>query len=199
MNYNDIFYEEYLKRYKLAIKNGFYIEAICIIYAGLESELYKFLHTTGFIQFNNNKYVVTQKFRREYRIIFKLPEKKTFNIKNISTRRNYIISFLSFAENEMIIPVDNHNYKYFNDLRNVLNKKIEISVLKNNLKEMDKWCDMRNMIIHGLLNKNPQKIYDDMKKCATDGLKIYEELKNIVANFRKDNNLRNTYKIFDHN
>ncbi len=195
MSGNEKLYEEYLKKYDTAINNGFYIEAICIIYAILESELYKFLYLSGCI---NNKGDVTKKFKKEYKEIWHLKETYKFNIKNISSKRKYILAFLEFADNNIIINCDIKKHEdYFNDLKGKLCNNVNFSKVRSNFSKMEKWCDIRNKIIHRLLKVKSDKEYVNMEACAKDGLKLCNELRDIVNEYQNGVNLRIKYKIQD--
>ena len=193
-NYEDT-YNHYLKQYKKAITNDFNIEAICIIYAFLENELYKFLYLSGCI---NNKNSVTKRFITEYKEIWHLEAKQKFNLKKISIKRKYILDLLDFAENGNAINFKGKNHKcYFMDLIDKLNKNVDFIKVRNNFAKMEKWCNMRNKIIHGLLSKKNVTFDEEVKRCAENGLGIAEDLKDIVNKYENGTDLRIKYKIQD--
>lgn len=192
---NDELYKRYLERYYKSKDNGFNIEAICILYAILESELYRFLYLSGCI---NNKNNITIRFKKEYKEIWNLKVNQKFSLKKISVKRNYIRSLLDFAESNKDINFvqKNHEY-YFIDLKDKLNNNVDFNKAKNNLDKMEKWCEKRNKIIHGLLNKEYDEFNEEIEKCAQNGLEICFELKDIVNRYSNSIDLRIKYKIQD--
>lgn len=188
-------YKHQLNKYKKAIKEEFYLEAICIVYGIFESQLYNFLHLSGCI----NKNMKWTKFKYEIRQIWGIKKGGHSNIKNISGKRNYILKMLSWVEQDNLnidFNPQSHD-KFINELKKEIAAKIDSNALKANFTKMKEWCDIRNEIIHGLLNKSIADLEEKQKACAIDGIEIAQELYKIMENYNNNNQLCEKFKIKD--
>lgn len=191
-------YEIQFKKYNIAIKNQFYLEAISIVYAICEDKLKSFLYLSGCI---NRNLEVTKKYRKILRQIWKLDEKRKFGINKISNKRTYILNMLNWVKSENLKLNFNNitNAKvqetFAFKLREKISKDVDINRLTNTINILENWCELRNEIIHGLLNKNPNELDKNLEKCATDGFKLAKELETIVEQYEEGNNIRKELNI----
>ena len=58
------------------------------------------------------------------------------------------------------------------------------------LDEIDDWRDYRNEIVHGLMNKNLDSLYEDIEKRVMDGKRYSELLDNQLRYIKKGNAVR---------
>lgn len=187
-------YKVQFKKFDIAIKNEFYLEAISIDYAICEDKLNSFLYLSGC---TNLDLIVTKKYRKVLRKIWGLNGRKQFEIKKISSKRNYILKMLDWVkfDNLDFKEVTGSGKAYVALLKETIIKKIDINALKNTITNLASWCEIRNEIIHGLLNKNPDDLTQKLENCARDGFKIAKSLEEIVEKYEKNNNIRKQFKI----
>lgn len=191
-------YKIQFKKYDIAIKNQFYLEAISIVYAMCEDKLKSFLYLSGCI---NQNLEVTKKYRKVLRQIWKLDERKRFGINKISNKRAYILNILNWVKlDDLKLDFNNiTNAKvqetFAFELKEKISKEVDINRLTNTINILENWCELRNEIIHGLLNKSSNELDKNLEKCATDGFKLAKELEAIVEQYEKGNNIRKELNI----
>jgi uroporphyrinogen-III decarboxylase len=51
--------------------------------------------------------------------------------------------------------------------------------------KLDVWCDFRNQVMHGLMNKNSDSVNGYLKEQSEEGLKIFRYLDKLVRKIEK--------------
>lgn len=187
-------YNKYLKQYNKAIKEEFYLEAISIDYAICEEKLKLFLYVSGCI---NQQLDVTKKYRKVLRQIWDLNRKQKFGINKISSKYTYILKILDWTEDDKINLEFEHKVyqKFFEELKEKIIENIDIRELRNIINKLAEWCNLRNEIIHSLLNKSLEGLEKELENCAKEGFEIAKNLEAIVKKYEKNNDIRKKYKI----
>ena len=178
-------YQEQVKRYNTAIREGFYLEAIMIDYACMEDRLKYMLFYLGLIT-NESDYQITgnslrvQSFREilhEY-----VSPKEKLSISSISAKRAIVQGVFCMA-NADENPANGNSFKSI--LWKALHDQEHITEILSILKEMEGWCDYRNEVVHALLNKNTDSLYAQLEHQAAAGFKLFRRLDNQVQWVRR--------------
>ena len=161
-------YREMTGRHKLAMKHGFYLEALLIDYAMLEDRLFSFLWAAGAV---GNLKATKIKFgvpknREALRQVFYsfFEEDKKISIYDIASKINVVLSMIAFAEN----CYDGDN-EYLIALHKGMNT-LDLVKLKETLTAVNEWRKYRNEVIHGVMNKNIAALNESVENHAEMGM-----------------------------
>lgn len=181
-------YAREIEKYKAAIKNEFYLEALVIVYAMLEDRLNSFLYHSGCC---NRELKITKKFKNEIKDIWGIEnEQQKISMKKISIKYNYIRNMLEWAENSC-----KDNESEFELLLKSKIEGIDIGLLRESIDNLEKWCAVRNEIIHGLLNKNYIYLDKQLKEYAEEGYRIARDIDSVIKMYKRNDNIRRKFNI----
>ena len=180
-------YARQLGRYKLALKNEFYFEAMLIVYAMLEDRMLSFLYYTGAIE-NRSTIKISKKTRKYLKDMvapFKKNENKvTLGTKNITGKMKIIKAMLVWAS-----KIENTEEKYLVLLKSLL-EGIDIGGTLDVLKSLEPWLDYRNEIIHASMNKNIDSLYEQLGAKVEEGMEYARFIDEQVRILKRDNRVR---------
>ena len=188
-------YEKYLTykiqlgRYKKAINNGFYFEALLIDYAMLEDRLLAFLYHIGAI---DNRYISIKITGRTKKYLREIYGEGPINLSNISGKIKLIRAVLKWAEVDEEIA---HSQKYQYTLKKQCREQLDIPEFFAKLDEIDNWKDYRNEVIHALMNKNSTSLYAQIKQKASEGMDLARYIDKQTAKIKKGNYIRRSAKL----
>lgn len=188
-------YQFNMRRYRKAVKEGFYYEALLIDYAMMEDRLRSFLYHIGLLNTRDSHKADVSKVKKSLRGIiqtYKRPkENDHFNITSISGKMKIVRCTLLWAEQESGSCDD----KYLLSLRSQYDKYIDSERLMNAINDIEKWCSYRNEIIHALMNKNIESTYRDIAFQAEEGMRLCRELDGQVDRVKTGNRIRRSIKL----
>ena len=173
------------RKYDLAIKQGFYFEAIMISYNLVEDRLIAFLHYAGVVSRDSDELYVTKRTKESVRKLLKKTEKQKIIINNIEVKLGIL---------EAIICSD-YVDEYVLAVREQLTKSSCTEELYLLIDECRKWKDIRNKYVHGLANKSPESVERMAETIADEGKQIARRLDNCVGRFSNRNRIRKQFKI----
>lgn len=192
VNNNKEKYQTYAKltgRYKAALRYEFYYEGLVIDYALIEDRLRSYLYYIGILK-NRNATRVNQKVKEDLLPIIQEykneKENDIFSINTISGKIKIVRSILRWSAETTENYSDN---AYLKALKSAC-EGTDIGMLLELLDEIDEWRDYRNEIVHGLMNKNLDSLYDDIEKRVLDGKRYSEVLDNQLRYIKKGNTIR---------
>lgn len=163
-------YRVQLGKYKKALHNGFYFEAMLIVYAMIEDRMRAFLYHIGALRREDDSKMNVKQTKSILRRLYYGSDEnaagKHIDINKISVKSNLIRSTLSWAIEYNGTP-DNH---YLALLKSEYESCVDIGGLMTVLDEINHWCDYRNEIIHGLLNKNVDSVSLELKNKIENGM-----------------------------
>lgn len=179
-------YRNQLGRYKRAMANGFYFEAMMIVYSMLEDRLKSFLYYCGFfasrstLKLNSKiKQAIIPVVYGEY-IPARLP-----GFDKISAKVIFIRGMLKWATD--VDGADIQDEAYLSELKRQL-ECIDIGGMLEVLDELnDKesgWLNYRNEIIHASLNKNIESLYSEIEEHVIKGMEYARFIDDQVRVFR---------------
>ncbi len=189
-------YKELMKRHKSAMKQEFYFEAMFIVYAMMEDRLTTYLYYIGCIKdrntfcFDNPKVSdILKKLAKKY-----LDKKeKRLSVNTISGKRNIIRATLLWAENGF----EDCEGDYLEVLRKVYQKKTDPTLFMEMLTQAENWCEYRNELVHGMMNKNISSLYETLHTKADEGLEIVRYFDKTVQKLKYKNEIRTSLGLTD--
>ena len=183
-------YKKILPRYKTAIQNKAYLEAVLINYALLEDRLTSILYHLALIKdrSDNLLYIGDKKIIDICKIKFN--KKEEFCFDTITKKINVLKKLFNWVENtEEKLKKGSFLYLLKNEC-----ESIDIKEMRKQLKCIEKWCGWRNEIIHGLLNKNLDDLYASIEEKVKEGNDYYKYLASISKEIKTYSTIRNTIK-----
>lgn len=185
-------YKEQMNRLNRARAEGFYLEAIFIIYAMLEDRLSAFLFHAGVSNKTRNKLTGTKTVRSQLDQIFYADDKSNICINKISVKRNLMRDLLLWSD---VYTVNDNSKEYLDVLCNQLNRAARKAEVINTLEDIVTWCNTRNELVHALLNKKLDDQEEAIKQLVETGLVLSRKLENFVRSFKVRNRIRKEFNI----
>lgn len=183
-------YRTMLSRYRLAMKDGFYLEAILIDYAMMEDRLRSFVYYIGGLQDRNDLKVKGKAKKYLKSMVLDYEPKGSLGIMSISGKRRIACAVLHWEETSFSKDDD----KYLKALRTDL-EKLDIGGLLDTLDKMDDWCIYRNECIHSIMNKNMDSLDAEIAQRAEDGMAYARYLDSQVKLLKKGNRARRSLNL----
>lgn len=184
-------YRAQIGRYNLAMKHGFYLEALLIDYAVLEDRLSAFLCAAGVLNDADSS-----KFgnRRNKAILQKLYTAYSGNdapprLKTISGKIEMVRALLTFAETEY--EGDNRYLLALHEGLLVLNRE----ELSEALRGLDTWRSYRNEVIHAAMNKNVYSLHEHLAENAALGMEYARVIDNAAKKLKRRTKIRKTVSM----
>ena len=187
-------YRKQLGRYRRALNNEFYFEAMLIVYAMIEDRLRSFLYYIGALhKADDPKLNVKQTKAILRRLYFGSDEAalgQKMKLGLISTKEKLIRNTLTWTLEYEGIPEET----YLAVLKSEY-EGLDIGGLLTTLGQIDVWREYRNEIIHGLLNKNVTSVDAELKSKVEAGMEYARFIDSQVKALKKKNAIRNKMKI----
>ena len=170
-------YREHKGRYKRAMENEFFFEALLIDYALLEDRLRSMLYHMGFLKDRAAFKIWKKRVPCLQKIVFAYKDKdetSQLGITNISGKAKIVRCVLKWAA---YTEGGYQQDKYLSALKSQC-EGLDIEGLLSALDELKDWCAYRNEVIHGLMNKNLESLSDELKVRAKNGMQLAAFLDN---------------------
>lgn len=186
-------YAEQKKRYSLAMKYGFYYEALLIDYALMEDRLKAILYHMGMIteRTNINLWKKNRPFVKKV-VADALGEENAerLGLSNISAKTKIIKSIIKWASEEESQETE----KRFAVLKKQC-ESLDAALLLETLDQIDEWCKWRNEIIHGLMHRKTKKVADVVPDLAQKGMEFVKTLDAQERIIKKGNLIRKSANL----
>ena len=179
-------YKEQIGRFNLAMRHGFYLQAMMIDYAMLEDRLWSMLYHMGFLA--NRTATRVWKRTRPYlvEIVGKVGEDNSrLGIMNINDKNKLVRCVLQWTQEENAA----HGDKYLVALKRQC-EGVDFAALLSVLQRVTVWCNYRNEVVHALMNKNIDSLDAKLKLFAEEGMALARELDTEIKRFKKGNKIR---------
>ena len=177
-------YKKLLGRYKFAVKNEFYFEAMIIVYAMLEDRLRSVLYYTGVLK-NRDNLSLHKKTKSQVQNIIAIYQKDCkINIKNITGKMQIIKSMLVWST-----ECENVEDEYLLLLKSVL-ETIDIGAMIETIDCLGSWLKYRNEVIHASMNKDVDSLYSDLSERIEEGMRYARLIDNQATILRKKSLVR---------
>lgn len=178
-------YRHQLGRYKIALREGFYFEAMLIVYAMIEDRLRSFLYYIGAIRKFDSSSLNVEKSKTQLRNLFSVDDpNKKISINQYSVKSDLILKTLELIYN----PELSDDYLIL--LKDEYIRCVDIGGLRDVLTAANDWCKYRNEIIHGLLNKNVTSLDSEIHEKVEQGMAYGRFIDNQVKELKKRNAIR---------
>lgn len=188
-------YREQLGKYKKALNNEFYFEAMLIVYAMIEDRMRSFLYYIGALRRADDSNLNVSKTKGILRRLYFGSDEAAFgqkmDLSQISTKENLIRSTVIWAIEYEGIPED----YYLAVLKREYVCCLDMEGLLSVLSDVDAWRKYRNEIIHGLLNKNVNSVNDSLKERVEEGMYYARFIDSQVKALKRKDNIRKKMKI----
>ena len=177
-------YTNCMDKYNSALENDAYLEAMMLVYAMLEDRLKSFLVYIKAIDNIESRYLdiddTKELLMDIYLKYYKGKKKNVLDLNNISCKKNLVLSIFEWYQEHKYIK---DNDEYLDKLKSLMDlysydESIEM------FKDFDTWCNFRNNVMHGLLNKNSDSVNCHLKEQAEYGLKIFRYFDKLVSKAR---------------
>lgn len=176
-------------RYKRAMENEFFFEAILIDYAILEDRLRSMIYHMGFLE-NRTSFKIWNKKASWLRDIVSVYKDKKENcqigISNISRKTKIIRCVLKWV---VFTEGGYQDDEHLSALK-IQCEGLDIGEILSALGELQEWCDYRNEVIHSLMNKNLDSLSDELKVRAEVGMQLAQFFDNQGKLLKKGNRIR---------
>lgn len=185
-------YRVLMGRYNGAVMHRFYFEALLIDYALLEDRLRSYLYHSGALNDRNSTKIACSKTKKDIKDIVCLYEKNpNLGISNIIGKIK-IIKAIATWTGEVMLDENASDYK------KVLKKQYEsldISGLLSCLQEISEWCTYRNEVIHAVMNKNMDSLYEHLEEKVVKGKELATYLDSQLRILKKGDRIRKKMKM----
>ena len=180
-------YTVQLGRYRKAVKEGFYFEALIIVYSLLEDRLKSILYYAGVYKNRNNKSISKETKADLYELYEKkYGEGSVIQLNKISGKMNLISAIIDWESNTQ--KVDEENI-YLYELK-ILFEDIDIGGILDTFTELKSWLAYRNEIIHASMNKNIDELNSNLPEKIELGMEYARFLDSQVKIMKKSNRVR---------
>lgn len=187
-------YREHKGRYKRAMENEFFFEALLIDYALLEDRLRSMLYHMGFLKDRTSFKIWKKKVPCLREIVSAYKDKdetSQLGIINISGKAKIVRCVLKWAA---YTEGGYQQDKHLSALKSQC-EGLDIGGLLSTLDELKDWCAYRDEVIHGLMNKNLESLSDELKVHAETGMQLAVFLDNQVKLLKKGNKIRKSANL----
>ena len=188
-------YKTQFERYDKAVKNGFYFEAMLIVYAIIEDRLRAWLFYLGCLNTRQSTRFDNKRSKNELKFMFDECEDNKFrfpSINQISGKRKIIEATLTWAENGYN-NADKSNYLCA--IRKVYTDKLDIKKVREVFTRMNEWCSYRNEVIHALMNKNTESLTSGLADRISEGMDIARDFDNLVKKIKRSGVIRKSLNL----
>lgn len=187
-------YREHKGRYKRAMENEFFFEALLIDYALLEDRLRSMIYHMGFLKDRTAHRIWKKKAPCLQEIVSAYKDKgetSQLGITSISGKAKIVRCVLKWAAyTEGGYQKDRH----LSALKSQC-EGLDIGGLLSALGELQDWCAYRNEVIHGLMNKNLESLSDQLKAHAESGMQLASFFDNQEKLLKKGNKIRKSANL----
>lgn len=192
-------YQAVLAKYRLAMRYGFYLQAILIDYALMEDRLSSFIYHVGWID-DLNETKVNKTGRRYLRQW--MPDydsRKSPRIDKLANKKAIIRIILDWEESS----ADPTSDRYLRVLRSRLESLdvggiIDIIGVKGQTDDkMSLWCKYRNDCIHTLMNRNIAGLDEELAARADEGMQYVRFIDAQINILRRQNAIRRSRDCTD--
>ena len=183
-------YQRMLSRYRLAMKDGFYLEAILIDYAMMEDRLRSFIYYIGGLPDRNSISVKGKAKNKIRQMVLDYDPKGNLGISSISGKRRIVKAVLNWKVTSMCTDDDD----YLKALRADI-EKLDVDGFLEILDAIESWCHYRNECIHSIMNKNIDSIGEEIAKKAEEGMTYARFVDSQVKLLKKKNLSRRALRL----
>lgn len=187
-------YQENIKRYGKAMKEGFYFEALLIDYALIEDRLRSYLYYIGAFDRRDDKRVCrkTRKPLADMKTGYLKGGKPEFRMYMITEKMDVVRATLLWFKGQEESPADD---RYRAALWKQYSERIDADEFLELLGAINTWKDKRNEIVHGLLGKDVNALMATVEPLCEEGFDLFRRLDGEVKNVKFGNSIRRAMRM----
>jgi hypothetical protein len=187
-------YAYQLGKYKKAIKEEFYFEALMIVYSMLEDRLKSFLYYSGVLATRNGKLTPAKKTKEDLSSILKQEygEEECFRLSMIIGKIKLIKAIIGWSNSVEIKSTDASTYMLC--LKQAM-ESMDMGGVLSVLDELEDWLKYRNEVMHAAMNKNVSALYENLPEKVEQGMEYARYIDSQVKLLKKGNKVRRTMKM----
>lgn len=187
-------YSYQLAKYKKAMREGFYFEALMIVYAMLEDRLKSFLYYSGALSTRNGKMKPCPKTKADLRIILtqEFSEKEPFRMSTIIGKMKLIRAIIEWSASVELNEMEASTYMCY--LKREM-ESIDIGGILLVFNELEVWLKYRNEIMHAAMNKNIVALFENLPEKIVQGMEYARYIDSQVKILKKNNKIRKALKL----
>ena len=182
-------YREMLKKYKVALKEEFYFEALIVDYSMIEDRFRSFLYYIGALRNRKSYKIDGQKIKENIRpIVMQYSGQKTssLGITALAGKLKIVRATLKWAqEADHIEKDDGYLYVLKSEYEN-----LDIEGFIQVIDQIEKWKDYRNEVMHALMNKNMDSLYEELQDKVEEGMILARFVDGQVKILKRRNKVR---------
>lgn len=186
-------YTYQIGRYRKALKEEFYLEAMMIVYSMMEDRLRALLFYAGVFD-DRNSLKVSNKTKSDLKSILssKYGEGKQFSLTTIKGKMELIYSIMEWVG---AANTSENEYDQYQMALKSLMESTDLEQLKDVLDQISQWVKYRNDIMHASMNKNIDAMYSGMREKVEMGMEYARILDAHVKDLKKCNIVRKKMKM----
>lgn len=188
-------YQEHTKKYNRAIKSECYFEALLITYAMMEDRLRSYLYYLGCLKSRSSYKFDNNKIRKDIKSLvdqYSGESVRDLGITSITGKMRIVKSVQIWFKQGCQNP---EKSVYLEELASCIDVNGDSQEMLDTLDKLRDWCDYRNEIIHALLNKNLDSLYQELPQRAEDGMVLARMIDKHVRRLKSKNSLRKFLKL----
>lgn len=187
-------YKFQLAKYRKAMKEGFYFEALMIVYAMLEDRLKSFLYYSGALSTRNGKMKPCPKTKADLRIILtqEFGEKEPFRMSTITGKMRLVRAIAEWSASVNLNEMESSDYMCCLEREM---ESIDAGGILSVLDELVVWLQYRNEVMHAAMNKNVVALYENLPEKIVQGMEYARYIDSQVKILKKNNKIRKAMKL----
>lgn len=182
-------YRETIKRFKRAMGNGFFFEALLINGALIEDRLHSYLYYLGVFAMRSHRSACAKAKKQLFEIQNQYSKPRNgLQVANASSKITLIRTTLLWYKNHDAAPTDD---TYLHTLWTQYDKRIDdVDEFLDVLDRIDTWREYRNEIIHGLAGKRVSKVSELIEGQCHEGEQLFRALDAYVSKIKLHETIR---------
>lgn len=185
-------YTAQLGRYRKAMKEEFYFEAMLIVYSMLEDRLKSILYYSGVYQnrsINKISKITKPKINEIYER--KFGDDSIIRLNTITGKMKLVSAIIDWEINTEQI---NEEEVYYYELKALL-EDVDVGGVLETIEDLNGWLGYRNEVIHASMNKNIDSLYENLGENVEKGMEYARFLDSQVKIMKKSNRVRKALKM----
>lgn len=188
-------YKHLMGKYRKAVNSECYFEALLIVYAMLEDRFRSMIYHSGGLTNRSAKSFckkagVDNIVRGLIKDYIADSEDDSLGLSTITNKMKIIRCLTKWAS-----ETDKQYDDGFILLLKAQYESIDAYEMYDQLEQLRVWLDYRNEIIHGLLNKNMDSLYNELDIKVEDGMKLARYFDTQCKLIKKNNKIRRYLKL----
>lgn len=188
-------YKELMKKYNRAIKSECYFESILIAYAMMEDRLRSYLYYLGCLRTRSSHTFDNKKISNDIKELiatYSGDDVCNLGINSITGKMRIVKSVQNWFNYGYPNP---HGSDYLDELALCIDINGDPDEMLIILVEIEEWCKYRNEVIHSLLNKSLDSLYNELPQKAEEGIALARAFDKHVGRIKRKNSLRKYLKL----